>query len=133
MNPKSTMGTVISLRHLQRIEGMMERTAGKVVIGGERMDGQSALDGHDFSLGSFFPPTVVTDVSVEDELWQEEVFGPVVVVKRFSVCLAMRSFRLGRPANSLARTKPKVSLWQMHLNTVSGQAFGLRRYPGLIE
>lgn len=111
----------------------MERTAGKVIIGGERMHGQSALDGHDFSLGSFFPPTVVTDVSVEDELWQEEVFGPVVVVKRFSVCLAMRSFRLGRPANSLARTKPKVSLWQMHLNTVSGQAFGLRRYPGLIE
>lgn len=47
--------------------------------------GKSSLDGFDFSKGSFLPPTVITDVHTEDELWQEEVFGPVVVVRRFSV------------------------------------------------
>ena len=47
--------------------------------------GKSSLDGFDFSKGSFLPPTVITDVHTEDELWQEEVFGPVVVVMRFSV------------------------------------------------
>jgi len=47
------------------------------------MTGVSDLDGFDFSRGSFYPPTVIADVDVDDEIWQEEVFGPVVVVKRF--------------------------------------------------
>ncbi|KAF8915794.1 aldehyde dehydrogenase domain-containing protein [Mucidula mucida] len=71
LNPQSTMGTVISPQSLARIEGMMSRTKGK-------------LDGCDFSQGSFFPPTVVTELEITDELWVEEVFGPVVVVKKFS-------------------------------------------------
>ena len=49
------------------------------------MTGVSALDQFDFSKGSFFPPTVIEEVSTEDDLWREEIFGPVVVVKRFSV------------------------------------------------
>lgn len=84
INPKSTMGTVISPQSLSRIEGMMSRTKGKVIFGGQRMTGRSELDNFDFSQGSFFPPTVVVDVDTSDELWAEEVFGPVVVVKRFS-------------------------------------------------
>ncbi|KAK0243001.1 aldehyde dehydrogenase [Armillaria nabsnona] len=84
INPKSTMGTVISPQSLSRIEGMMSRTKGKVIFGGQRMTGKSELDNFDFSQGSFFPPTVVIDVDTSDELWVEEVFGPVVVVKRFS-------------------------------------------------
>ncbi|KAH9056365.1 aldehyde dehydrogenase domain-containing protein [Lactarius vividus] len=41
------------------------------------------LDGFNFSRGSFYPPTVITDVSLEDVLWKEEVFGPVVVLRKF--------------------------------------------------
>ncbi|RDB19902.1 NAD/NADP-dependent betaine aldehyde dehydrogenase [Hypsizygus marmoreus] len=86
MNPKSTMGTVISLHHLERIEGMIKRrrSQGTIVTGGKSMDGISELDGFDFSRGSFFPPTIVADITSEDELWKEEVFGPVIVVRRFS-------------------------------------------------
>ncbi|KAL0573117.1 hypothetical protein V5O48_008839 [Marasmius crinis-equi] len=84
LNPHSTMGTVISQKHLNRIEGMIEETRGRVLFGGQQMLGKSSLDGFDFSEGSFFPPTIITDVEVEDLLWQEEIFGPVVVVKRFS-------------------------------------------------
>ena len=79
------MGTVISSRHLQRIESMINRTDGKVITGGERMVGKSELDAFDFSRGCFFPPTIISEVSTDDELWKEEVFGPVVVVRRFSV------------------------------------------------
>ncbi|KAJ3786574.1 aldehyde dehydrogenase domain-containing protein [Lentinula aff. detonsa] len=84
LNPKSTMGSIISLSQLERIEAMVGRTKGRIVGGGRRMTGVSDLDGFDFSGGSFFPPTVVTDISLDDELWQEEVFGPVVVVKKFT-------------------------------------------------
>ncbi|KAJ3986669.1 aldehyde dehydrogenase domain-containing protein [Lentinula detonsa] len=84
LNPKSTMGSIISLSQLERIEAMVGRTKGRIIVGGRRMTGVSDLDGFDFSGGSFFPPTVVTDISLDDELWQEEVFGPVVVVKKFT-------------------------------------------------
>jgi acyl-CoA reductase-like NAD-dependent aldehyde dehydrogenase len=49
------------------------------------MAGLSSLDGHDLSEGYFYPPTVIEDVSVDDEIWREEIFGPVVVIKRFEV------------------------------------------------
>lgn len=85
MNPASAMGTVISHRQLERIEALVQRKGvGNILSGGRRMTGTSVLDGFDFSRGSFFPPTVITDVPTEDDLWREEVFGPVVVVKRFS-------------------------------------------------
>ena len=86
LNLQSTMGSVISEHHLKRIEAMLARRGGSTILaGGERLMGKSSLDGFDFSKGSFLPPTVITDVHTEDELWQEEVFGPVVVVRRFSV------------------------------------------------
>ncbi|KAF8165486.1 aldehyde dehydrogenase [Crassisporium funariophilum] len=85
-NPQSTMGTVISMHHLERIDAMVRRaeSAGSTILaGGERSSGLSELDGFEFSRGSFYPPTVISEVGVEDEIWREEVFGPVVVVKRF--------------------------------------------------
>jgi hypothetical protein len=53
---KSTMGTVISLRHLECIEGMIKNwKSGAVLAGGKRMMDRSALDGFDLSKGSFPP------------------------------------------------------------------------------
>ena len=85
---RSTMGSVISLHHLQRIDDMVKRAknaSSKILTGGKRLFGQSELDGFSFSKGAFYPPTVIADVALEDEIWEEEVFGPVVVIKRFSV------------------------------------------------
>ena len=89
LNERTTMGTVISHQQLERIEKLVQRPhIGNVLAGGQRLSGLSPLDGHDYSKGSFFPPTVISDVHLDDDLWREEVFGPVVVVRRFyvSVC-----------------------------------------------
>ncbi|KAL4076175.1 aldehyde dehydrogenase domain-containing protein [Scleroderma citrinum] len=84
LNPDCSMGTVISEHHLERIHRMVhDRKSGKILIGGERLIGVSTLDGFDLSRGFFYPPTVVVDVDVKDKLWEEEIFGPVVVVKKF--------------------------------------------------
>ncbi|KAH9170362.1 aldehyde dehydrogenase [Lactarius sanguifluus] len=84
MNPQSTMGSVISTHHLQRIHSMVEtRNSGTILTGGEPLKDRSSLDGFNFSRDSFYPPTVITDVSLEDALWKEEVFGPVVVLRKF--------------------------------------------------
>lgn len=86
MDEGCSMGSIISPRHLDRIDNMIaRRQSGTILTGGQRMMGKSSLDDFDFSCGSFYPPTVITDVDVEHELWQEEIFGPVVVVKKFSV------------------------------------------------
>ncbi|KAG6903434.1 hypothetical protein C0995_005457 [Termitomyces sp. Mi166 len=83
MNPQSTMGPIISEHHLKRIEGILSRMKGKVLCGGYRLTGASPLDGFDYTHGSFLAPTIIEGVSYTDELWQEEVFGPVIVVQRF--------------------------------------------------
>jgi acyl-CoA reductase-like NAD-dependent aldehyde dehydrogenase len=85
LNPKSTMGSVISHASLERVVAAVNRSTRKILIGGVRMTSTSTLDGFDFSKGSFYAPTVVEDVGVEDELWQEELFGPVLVVAKFKV------------------------------------------------
>lgn len=86
MNPRSAMGTIISQRHLDRIDSFVQahRSHGTLLAGGSRLLGLSPLDGFDYSRGAFYPPTVFADVNVDSPLWQEEIFGPVVVVRRFS-------------------------------------------------
>lgn len=80
------MGPVISSQALSRITSLIcDRSSGKLLVGGERLTGLSLLDGFDLSQGYFYPPTVIEDISISDEIWREEIFGPVIVVKRFSV------------------------------------------------
>ena len=86
MNPLSTMGTVINEKAIERIESMLQSDSNaKILAGGKRLTGTSALDQYDFSRGSFFPPTIVSNVSTQSALWREEVLGPVVVVRQFKV------------------------------------------------
>ena len=78
------MGSVISARHLHRIHSLVEqRSSGSILMGGEPLEDRSPLDGFNFSRGSFYPPTIIADVSLDDSLWKEEVFGPVVVLNKF--------------------------------------------------
>jgi 1-pyrroline dehydrogenase len=69
------MGPVITSAQQERVLGFLERAKGATVLtGGEAGDGS----------GFFVKPTVVADVSQDDEIVQREVFGPVVTVQRFA-------------------------------------------------
>ena len=71
------MGPVVSANQQQRVLGYLERAVGDgadVAIGGERLD----------RPGFYVQPTVVTGVAQRSEIVQQEVFGPVVTVQRFS-------------------------------------------------
>ncbi|KAG8725360.1 hypothetical protein FRC09_001164 [Ceratobasidium sp. 395] len=86
LNPKSTIGPLISKASLDKTEQFLSRLPPhtKILTGGKRLTDPSPLDGFTRSSGNFFPPTVVADVKTSDELWQEEVFGPVVALTRFT-------------------------------------------------
>ena len=128
LNPKTMMGTVISEKQLERIEALVNRKGkgvGKVVAGGQRLTGISSFDGFDFSKGAFFPPTVINNVSTEDDLWREEVFGPVVVVKKFTVSIYIQR-TCTADLDLLCRTKLKASSSRTRASMVSVRASGRR-------
>jgi len=69
------MGPVISKAQQERVLGFLDRAKGANVLTGGGTNGDR---------GFFVKPTVVVDVSQEDEIVQREVFGPVVTVQRFA-------------------------------------------------
>ncbi|KAG1704061.1 hypothetical protein DVH05_006074 [Phytophthora capsici] len=77
LNDRTQMGTIISEPHLLRIHAMVERArqAGATVrCGGRRAPNLK---------GYFYEPTVITDVTSDMEIVQQEVFGPVVAAYSF--------------------------------------------------
>ena len=60
---------IINERNWQRLNNMLTASEGKVVIGGER-------DLEDL----YIAPTVVTDLTAEDSLMTEEIFGPILPI-----------------------------------------------------
>ncbi|KAF8742017.1 aldehyde dehydrogenase family, partial [Rhizoctonia solani] len=86
LNPKSTIGPLISALALSRTESAISTlpTHARILHGGKRLTGSSQLDNFPLSNGNFFPPTLVGDIKPTDTLWTEEVFGPVVALVKFT-------------------------------------------------
>ncbi len=72
------MGPVISRDQQDRVLGFLERASGATVLTG------GATGMRNGERGYFVEPTVVVDVKQDDEIVQDEVFGPVVTVQKFA-------------------------------------------------
>src|ERR1700734_2897668 len=74
--PDADYGPLNNPNQLARVEGFVERTPGhaEVVAGGHRVG----------ERGYLYAPTVVSGLRQDDEMIQDEVFGPVITVQRFS-------------------------------------------------
>ncbi|MFJ5956661.1 aldehyde dehydrogenase family protein [Paenarthrobacter sp. NPDC092416] len=72
----TVLGPLISERQRDRVEGLLQRrpNTSRIAFGGGRPD----LPGY------FLEPTLVTGLEQEDELVQEEIFGPVITVQTFA-------------------------------------------------
>ena len=69
------MGPVITQSQQERVLGFLERAKGATIVTGGGTWGDK---------GYFVQPTIVTGVAQDDEIVQNEVFGPVVTVQRFA-------------------------------------------------
>ena len=76
LDENTYMGPVISEVQRERVQGFLERAPShaRVAAGGNAGEGD----------GYFFEPTVVADLRQDDEMIQNEIFGPVVTVQQFS-------------------------------------------------
>ncbi|RSN14006.1 gamma-aminobutyraldehyde dehydrogenase [Nonomuraea sp. WAC 01424] len=75
-NEEALYGPLNNENQLARVQGFMDRVPGhaKVLTGGHRVGDK----------GYFFAPTVVDGLKQDDEMVQNEVFGPVITVQTFS-------------------------------------------------
>ena len=75
-HPDSFVPPVNNLNQLERVTGFLSRTPShaKVLAGGQRQGDK----------GYFVEPTVVADLKQDDEMIQNEIFGPVITVQKFS-------------------------------------------------
>ncbi len=74
-DPDTDMGPLISLAHRDKVAGIVERAPGqgaRVVTGGRAPD----------LPGAFYLPTLLADVAEDSEAYREEIFGPVLTVRR---------------------------------------------------
>ena len=76
LSAETTLGPVNSQRQRERVSGFVERkpSHAEVVTGGKAPD----------LPGFFYEPTVVANLQQDDEMIQQEIFGPVITVQRFT-------------------------------------------------
>lgn len=77
--PEVEMGALVNQAQYQRVLGHIARgvsDGARLVCGGGRPA--------DLPHGYFLQPTVFTDVPLDSALWREEIFGPVLCVRRFA-------------------------------------------------
>ena len=70
------MGSMIAQAQAEKVQGMVDRArnGAEIVTGGVRPDRK----------GAFYEPTVIANPDQKSEIVQDEVFGPVVTVQRFT-------------------------------------------------
>jgi betaine-aldehyde dehydrogenase len=75
-HPDSFVPPVNNANQLERVTGFLSRVPNhaKVLAGGHRQGDK----------GYFFEPTVVSDLKQDDEMIQNEIFGPVITVQKFA-------------------------------------------------
>lgn len=74
----TVVGPLVTRTHLERVHGFVERAIA---------DGATLEFGGKVSPtlgGLYYEPTLFTNVAHDSELWQREVFGPVLVLEKFS-------------------------------------------------
>jgi aminomuconate-semialdehyde/2-hydroxymuconate-6-semialdehyde dehydrogenase len=80
MDEATQMGPLVSAEHRAKVEAYVEfalADGGRLVAAGGRPSDPALQEGY------YLTPTIVTDVPTRSRAWQEEIFGPVLVVTPF--------------------------------------------------
>jgi succinate-semialdehyde dehydrogenase / glutarate-semialdehyde dehydrogenase len=120
LDSASTMGALANDRRIGAIEGMLQdakANGGKIATGGNRVGNK----------GYFFEPTVMTDVPNTARVMNDEPFGPVALMSRFSsfddaveeanrLPFGLASYAFTRSAKTATAVGAKVDAGMMSIN-----------------
>lgn len=80
-DPEVKVGPLINAAAVERVCGMLDRVrrdgAGRIVLGGSKAGG-------DLADKNFVEPTIIVDTDPDHEIAQTEIFGPVLLIFKFS-------------------------------------------------
>lgn len=80
LDDDTQMGSLISREHRESVHGFVERA---IQEGGVLKCGGHCLTEGIYEKGSYYAPTIIDHVTKDMEIFQEEVFGPVLSVIRY--------------------------------------------------
>lgn len=115
LDPETSIGAMINGVQVSRVHAYCRaanESAARVLTGGSPVD---VISG-----GFYFEPTVVADVSRRDELFQEEVFGPVLSVTPID------SFEDAIATANDSRYGLTAAVWSQNVNTAIRAARAIR-------
>ena len=79
-DPATTIGPLINSAAVEKMQRQVEDALSK---GATLICGGHKLDGEQFSQGHYYAPTLITDVTQDMLIAQEETFGPIAAVMRY--------------------------------------------------
>jgi RHH-type proline utilization regulon transcriptional repressor/proline dehydrogenase/delta 1-pyrroline-5-carboxylate dehydrogenase len=132
-NPDVTVGPVIDKSAQERILGYIEKG---------KQEGNLALQGDTLEGGYFIPPTIITDVSPNATIAQEEIFGPVLAVIRASgfdealdiangTDYALTGGLYSRTPTHIDRASREFEVGNLYINrTITGAIVGRQPFGG---
>ncbi len=124
---RTQFGPIISRAHRDKILGFIERAkkeGANVVCGGKIPEGDH------YKNGFYIEPTILTNVKAASEIFQEEVFGPVLAVVKFStteeaIALANNcQYGLAASLWTKDKTKADAVARRLHCGTVWINTYG---------
>ena len=74
--------------HFKRVKSLLESSKSEIILGGETDESQK-----------YIAPTIVQNITMEDSLMGEEIFGPIlsiIPVKNIDEAIAIVNSRCGR-------------------------------------
>jgi len=77
-DPKTEVGSLVHPKHFEKVMSYIEigKTEGRLLAGGGRAEGFE-------DEGNYVAPTVFADVAPDAQIFQDEIFGPVVAITPF--------------------------------------------------
>src|SRR5277367_4206262 len=113
--PGAVIGPLIDMKAVEKVEAHIAdavKKGAKVVLGGKR-----AAQG-----GSFFEPTVLTDVTTDMVITKEETFGPVAPLYRFKTDAEAISMANDAPTLTLPRSRGREGRGSPPISTAATSA-----------
>jgi acyl-CoA reductase-like NAD-dependent aldehyde dehydrogenase len=76
LDDKTQVGPMVSTQQRQSVEDYISsaKSDRRKILGAERP----------FAKGAYLNPTIILDTDTSDRVWREEIFGPVVCIRRFT-------------------------------------------------
>lgn len=80
-NPNTSMGALVSKQHFDRVMAYIESAKSE---GARLVTGGKAATGPGLEKGHYVEPTIFADVTPEMRIASEEIFGPVLAIRKWS-------------------------------------------------